>query len=51
MSRCARRGGNALKSVARRADEPHMANWNKKVNKAAKDELQTGEQLVASVFL
>lgn len=28
-----------------------MANWNKKVNKAANGELQPGEQIVASVFL
>jgi hypothetical protein len=28
-----------------------MANWNKKVSKAAKDDLAPGEEIVASVFL
>ena len=28
-----------------------MANWNKKISKAAKNELQPGEEIVAGVFL
>lgn len=32
-------------------DDGRMANWNKKISKAAKSELQPGEEIVAGVFL